>query len=149
MESIKNTFSSINPFSKTKTPMENITDNVTERLSNVSEGLGDIKNTVSSTVQDITEKTNTQKIMDKFSLTPPTVEQIKESVTPKEETSSTFSWGTRLILLFIILALLATNSYKYLAKGEDGFLKNLIGTFLNILDTIKDFFENTFKKVQN
>ena len=144
MESIKNTFSSINPFSKTKTPMENITDNVTERLSNVSEGLGDIKNTDSSTVQDITEKTNTQKIMDKFSLTPPTVEQIKESVTPKE-TSSTFSWGTRLILLFIILALLATNSYKYLAKGEDGFLKNLIGTFLNILDTIKDFFENTFK----
>lgn len=85
MESIKNTFSSINPFSKTKTPMENITDNVTERLSNVSEGLGDIKNTVSSTVQDITEKTNTQKIMDKFSLTPPTVEQIKESVTPKEK----------------------------------------------------------------
>lgn len=144
MESIKNSFSSINPFSKTKTPMENITDNVTERLSNVSEGLSDIKNTVSSTVQDITEKTNTQKIMDKFSLIPPTVEQIKESVTPIE-TSSVFSWGTRLILLFIILALLATNSYKYLAKGEDGFLKNLVGTFLNILDTIRDFFENTFK----
>jgi hypothetical protein len=140
MESVKNTFSSINPFSKTKTPVENITDDVTERLSNV-------KNTVSSTIEDMTnmtEKSNSQKIMDKFSLTPPTVEQIKQSVTPVK-TSSTFSWGTRLILLFIILALLATNSYKYLAKGEDGFLKNLVDAFLNVLDTIIDFFENTFK----
>tara|TARA_B100001142_G_scaffold321704_2_gene368813 strand:+ start:85 stop:900 length:816 start_codon:yes stop_codon:yes gene_type:complete len=144
MESIKNTFSTINPFSKTKTPMENITDDVSERLGNVSEGLSNVKNTVSSTIEDMTGKSNTQKIMDRFSLTPPTVEQIKQSVTPIK-TSSTFSWGTRLIFLFIILALLATNSYKYLAKGEHGFLKNLVDTFLIVLDTIKDFFENTFK----
>ena len=139
MESIKNTFSSINPFSKTKTPMENITDDVTERLSNV-------KNSISSTVENIIpqQQSNSQKIMDKFSLTPPTVEQIKQSVTPVK-TSSTFSWGTRLILLFIILALLATNSYKYLAKGEHVFLKNIIDTVLSILDTIRDFIENTFK----
>jgi len=144
MESIKNTFSTINPFSKTNTPMENITNDVTERLGNVTEGLDNVKNTVSSTVQDITEKSNTLKIMDKFSLTPPTVEEIKQSVTPIK-TGGVFSWGTRLILLFIILALLATNSYKYLAKGEDGFLKNLVESFLNVLDTIKDFFENTFE----
>jgi len=144
MESIKNTFSAINPFSKTITPMENITNDVTERLGNVTEGLDNVKNTVSSTLKDITEKSNTLKIMDKFSLTPPTVEEIKQSVTPIK-TTSVFSWGTRLILLFIILALLATNSYKYLAKGEDGFLKNLVESFLNVLDTIKDFFENTFK----
>jgi len=147
MESIKNTFSSINPFSKTKTPMENITDDVTERLNNVSEGLSNVKNTVSSTIEDMTnmtEKSNSQKIMDKFSLTPPTMEQIEQSVAPVK-TSSAFSWGIRLILLFIILALLSANSYKYLAKGEHVFLKNIIDTILSILDTIRDFIENTFK----
>ena len=140
MESIKNTFSSINPFSKTKTPMEKISDDVSERLGNV-------KDTVSSTVQNMTnisEKSNTQKIMDKFSLTPPTVEQIKHSVTPIKKSSS-FSWGIRFILLFIIIALLAVNSYKYLAKGEHVFLRNVIDAILNVLDTIKDFIENTFK----
>lgn len=139
MESIKNTFSSINPFSKTKTPMENITDDVTERLSNV-------KNSVSSTVENIMpqQQSNSQKIMEKFSLNPPTIEQIKQSVAPIK-TPSAFSWGIRLILLFIIIALLAANSYKYLAKGEHVFLKNIIDTVLSILDTIRDFIENTFK----
>ena len=138
MESIKNTFSSINPFSKTKTPMENITDDVTERLSNV-------KDSVSSTVENIMpQQSNSQKIMDKFSLTPPTVEQIKQSVIPVQ-TSGSFSWGIRFILLFIIIALLAANSYKYLAKGEHVFLKNVVDAILNVLDTIRDFIDNTFK----
>ena len=137
MESIKNTFSSINPFSKTKTPMEKINDDVSERLSNV--------NTFSSTIDNISnipEKSNTQKIMDKFSLTPPSVEQIKQSVTPIKKSNS-FSWGIRFILLFIIIALLAVNSYKYLAKGEHVFLRNVIDAILGVLDTIKDFIENT------
>ena len=140
MESIKNTFSSINPFSKTKTSMEKINDDVSERLSNV-------KNTFSSTIDNISnipEKSNTQKIMDKFSLTPPTVEQIKQSVTPIKKSNS-FSWGIRFILLFIIIALLAVNSYKYLAKGEHVFLRNVIDAILGVLDTIKDFIENTLK----
>jgi hypothetical protein len=126
MESITNTISSINPFKTEKTPMEKIKDNVS--------------NTISSVVSPI-EKTNTQKVMDKFSLTPPSISQLTETVAP----TPTIGWGVRFILLFIILALLTVNSYKYLAKGEYTLLRNFFDIIENILETIKQFLENTFE----
>lgn len=89
------------------------------------------------------EKSNTQKVFDKFSL------GTSQNILPKSNMSTWQNWGLRFFLLFVILALLGVNAWAYLIKGTDLFsskLRTIVSTSgENIFDTIQLTFDNLVK----
>lgn len=127
MESVKSTLNNITNMGNNDSVMSNITSKVPEIPSNPL------------------EKSSTERLMDKFSLSSkPSIPSL-QSVN-QESGGSSMGWGFRFFLLLFILILLLVNAWTYLEKGKDIFSENLRKGFLSgskgIFNTIQTSFEN-------
>jgi len=126
MESVKSTLNNITNMGKNNSMISNISNKIPELPSNPL------------------EKSSTEKLMDKFSLSSkPSIPSL-QSVT--QESSSSFGWGFRIFLLLFILVLLLVNAWTYLEKGKDVFSDNLRNGFL---DGSKGFFNSIQSSFDN
>lgn len=126
MESVKSTLNNITNMGKNNSMISNISNKVPELPSNPL------------------EKSSTEKLMDKFSLSSKSSIPSLQSVT--QESSSSFGWGFRIFLLLFILVLLLVNAWTYLEKGKDVFSDNLRNGFL---DGSKGFFNSIQSSFDN
>ena len=127
MESVKSTLNNITNMGNNDSVMSNISNNAPELPSNPL------------------EKSSTERLMDKFSLSSkPTIPSL-QSVT-QESSGSSLGWGFRIFLLLFILILLLVNAWTYLEKGKDVFSDNLRNGFLDgskgFFNSIQSFFDN-------
>ena len=76
------------------------------------------------------EKSNTEKMMDKFSFSSKPSLSLN-STYQNVPSGTSMGWGFRIFLLFFILILLIVNAWTYLEKGKDIFSENLRNSFLN------------------
>jgi hypothetical protein len=122
IKSIKSSVQSVNPLREKST-----TEKISETLQSVN---------------PLSEKSNSQDIMNKFPISSENI--YIPSIKPQ---STWQSWIIRIILLFIILALLGINLWAYLVKGTDlfsGKLRDVVSTGGNsFFDTIQTAFDNT------
>ena len=126
MESVKSTLNNITNIGNNDSMMNKISNKIPELPSNPL------------------EKSNTQKLLDKFSLSSkPSIPSIQSMTS---ESGSSLGWGFRIFLLLFILVLLLVNAWTYLEKGKDVFSDNLRTNFLDgskgVFNTIQSSFEN-------
>jgi len=131
MEGIKSTMDSVS------NSVSNVTSNVSNKVSNSLSSIPkpEINPPTLSSIGNPLEKTNTEKVMDKFSL----------SSTPSMTSSSGgLGYGFKFFLLFVIIVLLIVNLWAYLEKGTDVFSSKLRGIFVNTGDGVLDTLQKTF-----
>ena len=133
MEGIKSTMDNVS--NSVSNSVSNVTSNVSEKVSNSFSSVPEFKSSFGNPL----EKTNTEKVMEKFSLS-------STPGTNSRSSDSYLGYGFKFFLLFVILALLVVNLWAYLEKGTDIFSGKLRDIFVNtgdgVLDTIQKTFDN-------
>jgi len=135
MEGIKSSMNSVS------NSVSNVTSNVSEKVSNSFSSLPkpEFKSPTIPSIVNPLEKTNTEKVMDKFSLS-------STKISPSTSSGPYLGYGFKFFLLFVIIVLLIVNLWAYLEKGTDVFSSKLRGIFVTtgdgVLDTIQKTFDN-------